>query len=74
MISAQVPSESDLHLISPIICVIGFICGVIALFGIPKYGTKGILVPAIIGLCITGLIIASIVVGIIELRKQASSL
>lgn len=72
MIGAQVPPESKFHLAGSLFCLIGFFCGLIALFGIPKYGTKGILVPAIIGMSITGLLIFA-VIGLIG-RKERMAL
>jgi hypothetical protein len=53
--------------------VVGFAFGVAALFGIRRYGTKGILVPAIIGIILNGLIIllaASMLVAAFSRAQQ----
>jgi|ERR1017187_2002125 uncharacterized membrane protein YsdA (DUF1294 family) len=36
---------------------VGLIFGIVALFGVSKHGRKGILVPAIVGIIISGLLI-----------------
>lgn len=41
--------------------VVGLIFGIVALFGISKHGTKGILMPAIIGFIINGLLLLFLV-------------
>jgi len=51
--------------------VIGLILGVIALFGISKHGTKGILAPAIVGVIINGLLISFVVTNFITSRARA---
>jgi uncharacterized membrane protein YsdA (DUF1294 family) len=40
-----------------LLIVVGLIFGIVALFGVSKHGTKGILVPAIVGIIISGLLI-----------------
>jgi hypothetical protein len=62
MTTAQVPP--GFHVISPLLCLAGFVFGIIAFFGIPKYGTKGILGHAIAGVTINGLIIFFAVIGL----------
>jgi hypothetical protein len=44
-------------LMAGLLIVVGFILGVIALFGISKHGSKGILAPAIVGIIISGLFV-----------------
>ncbi len=44
--------------------IIGVTLGIIALFGIRKHGTKGILVPAIVGLVLNGLVPGAIFIAI----------
>jgi uncharacterized membrane protein YsdA (DUF1294 family) len=40
-----------------LLIVAGLIFGMVALFGVSKHGKKGILVPAVIGIIISGLLI-----------------
>jgi hypothetical protein len=51
--------------------VIGLILGIVALFGISKHGTKGILGPAIVGIIINGLLISFVVTNFITSRARA---
>jgi hypothetical protein len=53
------------------IYILGLIFGIFALTRIPKYGTKGILVPAIVGVVIDGLLVAvfSLVILMLVNRK-----
>jgi hypothetical protein len=69
---AQISSDSKFTLIGSIFCLVGFLCGLIALFGIPKYGAKGILGPAIVGLTITGLMIALAAMAVIAVKEQVA--
>ena len=57
--------------------LIGFTLAVIGLFGIRRYGTKGILMPAVIGLFLNGLTVGAVVVALLvglikrhELREK----
>jgi hypothetical protein len=72
MVGAQVSPSSKLRLIGSIFCLIGFLCGLIALCGIPKYGTKGILGSAILGLSITGLMIILATIGFVAVKKRVA--
>ena len=45
--------------------VIGFVLGIIALFGIRKYGTKGILIPALVGIILNGVILGAMVTALV---------
>jgi hypothetical protein len=49
----------------------GLLLGVIALFGIPKYGAKGILGSALTGIAINGLLILIFVTNFIAAREKA---
>jgi hypothetical protein len=44
----------------PLLMLLGFALGLIALFGIRKHGIKGILMPAVIGLILNGLLIGEV--------------
>jgi hypothetical protein len=46
----------------PLLLLLGFALGLIALFGIRKHGIKGILMPAVIGLILNGVLIAALLV------------
>ena len=54
--------------------LIGFAFAVIALFGIRKHGTKGILVPGIIGLILNGLLVGAMLVAIVTGLSQRHQL
>jgi hypothetical protein len=49
----------------------GLLLGVIALFGIPKYGAKGILGSALTGIAINGLLVFIFVTNFIAAREKA---
>jgi len=57
--------------ISILLVVLGFIFGILALFGIRRYGKKGILGRAIAGVCINGIIIALMIFSIPMYKKMA---
>jgi hypothetical protein len=40
-----------------LLIAVGLVSGIVALFGVSKHGKKGILVPAIVGIVISGLLI-----------------
>jgi hypothetical protein len=54
--------------------VVGLIFGLVALFGISKHGTKGILVPAIVGIIINGLLLSFVVASVVTSRVRAMQL
>ena len=58
---------------SGVLClvVVGLIFGIVALFGISKHGTKGILVPAIVGIIINGLLLSFVVASFVTSRARA---
>lgn len=49
----------------------GFSFGIIALFGISKHGTKGILLPAIVGIIISGFLLFIFVTNFMAARARA---
>jgi hypothetical protein len=53
-----------------LLVVIGLILGIVALFGISKHGTKGILAPAIVGIIINGLLLSFVVTNVITSRAR----
>ena len=57
--------------LSILLIVSGFIFGVIALAGIPRYGKKGILGRSIAGVCINGIIIMLMIISIPMYKRMA---
>jgi hypothetical protein len=57
--------------LSILLIVSGFIFGIIALSGIPRYGKKGILGRGIAGVCINGIIIVLMIISIPRYKKMA---
>ena len=81
---ARQPGGSDLNpylmITVPLFLLVGFALGVIALFGVRRHGTKGILIPAIVGLILDGVYLGAILVAILvglskrhELQETAAS-
>ena len=54
-----------------LILVLGVLLGVIALFGIPKYGAKGILGSALVGIACNGLLVFIFVTNFMAARAKA---
>jgi hypothetical protein len=54
-----------------LLIVSGFILGIIALAGVPRYGKKGILGRSIAGICINGILIALMIISIPMYKKIA---
>ena len=67
----QVGARVIIELIALLLIVVGLIFGVIALFGISKHGTKGILAPAIVGIIINGLLLLIFVMNFMTARARA---
>ncbi len=51
----------------------GFLCGVVALFGIRRHGRKGILLPALIGIFLSSLLLLFVVTNFWGAYSQAKS-
>src|SRR2546429_6780538 len=60
-----------IEFIALFLMVIGLALGVIALFGIRKHGTKGILAPAIVGIILNGLLLFIFVTNFLLARAGA---
>ncbi|HSY16916.1 MAG TPA: hypothetical protein VK815_01215 [Candidatus Acidoferrales bacterium] len=67
----QVASPLIIDLLALVLIAVGFIFGIIALFGIPKHGTKGILGAALASLVINGLLISIFVTNFMAARAKA---
>jgi hypothetical protein len=70
--SRQMGAPLIIDLVSFLFIVAGLACGVIALFGIPRLGRKGILMPAIAGLIINGLLLFIFVSNFFAARAGAT--
>jgi hypothetical protein len=57
--------------VSILLIILGFIFGIIALAGIPRYGKKGILGRGIAGVCINGILIAIMIISIPMYKRMA---
>ena len=55
--SRCIASEAITQLLGNLIIVAGLSFGIVALFGLRKYGIRGILAPAIIGIIINGIML-----------------
>lgn len=49
----------------------GLVMGIVALFGVRKYGSRGILAPAIVGLVLNGLLVGSLIAVILIVIRSA---
>jgi hypothetical protein len=67
----QVASPLIIDLLALLLIAVGFVFGIIALFGIPKHGPKGILGPALAGLVINGLLIFIFITNFMAARAKA---
>ena len=59
-------SSQMISLICAVLIVVAFVMGLVSLPGIRKYGAKGILIPALIGLFLNGLVISIAIAGFFE--------
>lgn len=57
--------------LSVLLILLGFVFGIVALFGVRRHGRKGILGRAIVGVCINGVLIALMAISIPGLMKAA---
>lgn len=69
----QVAPPVLLDLLALALILTGIGMGIAALFGIRKHGRKGILVPALVGLVINGLLLLIFVTNFLAVRHQAMS-
>jgi hypothetical protein len=64
----QVTTRAVLDLIALGLIVVGISCAVVALCGIRKHGTKGILGPALVGIVLNGLLLFIFITNFIAAR------
>ena len=70
-VGGRVASRVILDLIGLLMMTIGFICGIVALFGISKHGARGIVAPASVGLLINGLLLFIFFTNFFAARERA---
>jgi hypothetical protein len=71
MFSRQIGARVLIELVSLLLIVVGFVFGVVALFGIRTHGKSGILAPAIVGIVINGLLAFIFVTNFSAARARA---
>jgi hypothetical protein len=67
-------AKAILELVALVIMAIGSLLGIVALFGIPKHGAKGILAPALVGIILNGLLIFIFVTNFMATRAKAQGM
>ena len=67
----QVGARVIIELIALLLVIVGLVFGIIALFGISRHGSKGILAPAIVGIIINGLFLFIFVTNFTAARAKA---
>lgn len=55
----------------PLLILGGLCLGVVALFGIPRYGRKGILLPALVGILVNSLLVVVLLVPFLRVMNRA---
>jgi hypothetical protein len=58
-------------LLGLLLIVVGSTSGIVALFGISRHGTKGILAPALVGILINGLLLSIFIMNFMAARERA---
>ena len=71
MFSRQMGARVIIELVSLLLMVVGFVFGVVALFGIRTHGKSGILAPAIVGIIINGLLLFIFVTNFLAASARA---
>ena len=67
----QVGARVIIELTALFVIIVGLVFGIIALFGISRHGSKGILAPAIVGIIINGLFLFIFVTNFMAARARA---
>ena len=71
MFGRQAGGRVVIELVALLLIVVGFVFGVVAVFGIRTHGKRGILAPAIVGIIINGLLLFIFVTNFLAARAQA---
>jgi hypothetical protein len=69
--AGRLASRLVLDVVALFLVSAGFLFGLLALFGIPKHGAKGIFAPAIVGLLINGLLLFIFFTNFFAARERA---
>jgi len=67
----QAGARVIIELVALLLIVVGFVFGVIALFGMRTHGSKGILAPAIVGIIINALLLFIFATNFLAARSRA---
>ena len=70
-VGKQVAAPVIMDLIGLLLMVLGLLFGIVALFGISRHGTKGILAQAIVGIILNGLLLSIFVTNFMAARARA---
>ena len=60
-----------MDLVALLLIIVGLVFGIIALFGIGRHGSKGILIPAIVGIIANGLLLFIFITNFLAARANA---
>lgn len=71
MFGRQIDARAIIELVSLLLIAVGFVFGVVALFGIRTHGKSGILAPAIVGIIINRLLAFIFVTNFLAARARA---
>ncbi len=71
MFSRQIGARVIIELVSLLLIAVGFVFGVVALFGIRTHGKSGVLAPAVVGIIINGLLLFIFVTNFMAARARA---
>ncbi len=71
LFGGRTEAKAVIELVAFLLMVVGFALGVIALFGIRKYGAKQILAPALLGMLIHGLLLSIFIPNFLAARAKA---
>lgn len=71
MFSRQIDARVIVELVLLLLIVVGFVFGVVALFGIRAHGKSGVLAPAIVGIIMNGLLAFIFVTNFLAARARA---
>ena len=73
IVGGRIGSRIVVELLALGMMSVGALLGAIALFGIPKYGCRGILVQALAGLILNGLLLSIFVTNFLAARAKAAA-
>ena len=65
------PARLIIELVALLLMIVGFVSGIVALFGVPRHGRNGILAPAVVGIVINALLLFIFVDNFMAARAAA---